>query len=94
MLKWAVVSAGLGTIPPVLYLSAWHADMVKAFPNWLIYFWPSSLWLLAGEGHEGDFPFLAKIIAQSLGMNAVMWAAAGATLCAFVHRSQSHESIQ
>ena len=85
-LKWAMGSSCIGSLFSVGYLVLYYAGFVRVFPNWGAYLWPTSLMLLATDGHEGHYLFLAEVVAFSLLTNVVIWFVGGLITSACVGR--------
>ena len=76
-IKWASVSAVAGSVFPVGYLCVYYTGILKWFPDWGLYLWPTSLMLLATDGHEANHLLAAKVITLSLVSNAIIWFVGG-----------------
>jgi hypothetical protein len=79
-IKWAAISAGVGSIFPPCYLLAFDIGRVSSFPDWGMYIWPTAMMLLATDGHEQNHIFMAETIGISLVSNALIWFLAGIVL--------------
>ena len=85
-LKWALASSCIGSLFPVGYLVLYYAGFIRSFPNWGAYLWPTSLMLLATDGQEGHYLFVAEVVAFSLLTNVVIWFVGGLIASACVGR--------
>jgi hypothetical protein len=66
--KIAAIFALLGLIIPVAFLVFRN----PLFPNWVIYLWPSSIFLLATSGHEKSFQAII-ILVVSIAVNVLVY---------------------
>ena len=82
LLKWGVVGIAVGSLFPIGYLCLYHLGYVQWFPDWGIYLWPTSLFLMATDGQEDNLRLVALVTAISIFCNAVIWFVAG--ICASV----------
>jgi len=72
-----------------LYLSLYDAGIVHRFPDWGSYVWPTSIGLMATDGHETERFLVLEIEAISVVLNALLWFIVGMLLSLLVSRFAS-----
>jgi len=70
------ISAGVGSVFPILFLTAFYTGLIRIIPEWGTYLWPTSIMLMVLEG-EGPWFASLLIIGASLLLNAILWVIAG-----------------
>lgn len=71
-----LLAGALGVAVP---LCCWLAcRWTHLFPTWTVYIWPSSIFLMATDGHECE-PISCLVAAISVGANAALYGIIGMT---------------
>ena len=71
--RWGLIAAALGSVFPVACLLAYAANPTFLFPEWGVYLWPSSLFMMAIESCRGVTGCRELALALSLIANALMY---------------------
>ena len=72
-----LVGAALGSLFPIAFLIAYHLRVVRTFPEWALYIWPTSIMLMAAEFCRGRIGCNIEVLVFSLGSNAVIYLVLG-----------------
>ena len=90
-LKWGAVGIAVGSLFPTGYLCLYHLGYVQWFPDWGMYLWPTSFFLMATDGQEDNQRLVALVTAISIFSNAVIWFVAGIGASVVFRRSGGHD---
>jgi hypothetical protein len=78
--KWGGIASLVGTVFPVTYVVTYYSGLVRSFPSWGMYLWPTSIMLMATDGFEHDHAWVAEVITISILVNAAVWFVIGACI--------------